>query len=158
MLGLLEQSIAHSCTVEVGDDGYQYRQCKIPDNWNAYNDTCNDTSFVFATRDAITKTQNDFKNNDHRWTTVMWFSDSVWAGTLLTYQQILQHAFTYAVIDLHDKWKDSPNITNAYADLAVSEVYINVTFFLGFCLLSSDNCKAFKVGHLLLFFSLVTIL
>ena len=79
----------------------------------------------------------------------MWFSDSVWAGSLRTYQVILQHAFTYAVIDLHDKWKDSPNITSTtkFDTLDVDEVYVNVTFFLGFCLLKSDNCNAFKVRY-----------
>ena len=140
------------CSISAGEGGNTNKQCLIPNYWQRYNFSC--LEWNFASRDPITSVQKDFDNNDHRWTTVMWFSDSVWAGTLLTYQQILQHAFTYAVLDVHDKWKDSPNITtnDKFDSLAVDEVYVNVTFFLGFCLLDGAECNV--VMYLFIFYLL----
>ena len=132
-----------ACSVDVGQNDNPLLQCKLPSYWQNGNATCNSSNWNFVERSAITSKQKDY--DSVYWPTVMWFSDSVWAGTLLAYQQVLQHGFTYAVLDLHDKWGHTSNVSITVDSLDVDDVYVNVTFFLGFCLLRNDDCTAFSV-------------
>lgn len=118
------------------------QQCEIPSYWNTSNYSCSDWNLLVM--DPIDTTEFDRnENKNNKWTTVMWFTDSVWSGTLITYQQILQHSFTFAIFDLHQKWGDEID-SNSQHDVQVTQfdiqdVLVDVNFFLGFCLLDDES-------------------
>ena len=116
-------------------------QCPIPDYWQT-NYSCNDWNFI--SRDAITVGDTDFVG-DHKWVTIMWFYDE-WDQDLEIYQKMLEQSFTYAVLDLHDKWGRSKNMSKYdISSVSVNDIFVNVTWVLAYCMLDHNNdCKHVK--------------
>ena len=147
-------------TINTRRCGSDLSQCIVADYWGSEEDpyiapafgepSCTQWNFTqdyWGNVTTVSQTDKDLADNrDNKFRTVMWFTDTIWSGTLSNYQKILQQSFTFAVLDLHDKWYKTPNFTtrhelNSRTDLTYRDVYVNVTFFLGFCLLEGGNCN-----------------